>query len=96
MTIDELYPCPECGEHRLVYDGMLVWRSGPRPPRGLARRDVGFSPRADVERERCYHCKHCGAEFFEDVENKRPHLFVEGGPGHYTYDRAKGRWRRDR
>jgi hypothetical protein len=57
---------------------------------------VAHSGRADVERERCYHCAHCGAEFFEDMESNRPHLFVEGGPGYYTYDRAGGRWRRDR
>lgn len=93
MTIDESYPCPVCGEGHLVYEGMLVWRSGPRPPRELARKNVGFSPRADYERERIYHCAGCGAEFFEDMENKRPHLYGEKG-GYYTYDRWEGIWRR--
>ncbi|MBU0492944.1 MAG: hypothetical protein KKA73_29005 [Chloroflexi bacterium] len=95
-TIDQLYPCPQCDEYRLVYDGMLLWHSGPRPPRNLASRNVGFSPRADVERERCYHCEHCGAEFYEDVETRRSHLYVEGGGGYYTYNGAEKRWQRDR
>lgn len=73
----EARPCPKCGAHRLVYDGMLVWRSGPRPPRKLARKNVRFSHRADMERERCYHCEACGAEFFQDMETRRSHLYEE-------------------
>lgn len=95
MTIPyENYPCPKCGQHSLIYDGMLVWRSGPRPPRALASKEVGFLPRADYERERLYHCAHCGAEFFEDVEQRgRVHLYEEHVAGRYTYDRATGVWR---
>lgn len=74
LDIYEARPCPKCGAHRLVYDGMLVWRSGPRPPRKLARKKVRFSRRADVEREHCYHCEACGAEFFQDVETGRSRL----------------------
>jgi len=96
-TIDQLYPCPQCGEHRLVYDGWLAWRSGPRPLRQWAsKRPLPFSPRADRERERCYHCEHCGVEFFEDMETTRINLYVEGGAGSYTYDEAAGGWRRER
>jgi DNA-directed RNA polymerase subunit RPC12/RpoP len=85
------YPCPKCGEHRLVYDGMLVWRSGPRPPRRLARKQVGFSPRADVERDYCYHCEHCGAEFSNwDAGGIR--LRKEGVSGEYTYNAGEGSW----
>jgi hypothetical protein len=75
----------------VVYDGLLVWRSGPRPPRNLARKQVAFSPRADVERERIYHCEHCAAEYFSDVENRQPHLYAEGG-GLYTYNRTWKTW----
>lgn len=86
--------CPKCGEDSLVYDGMLVWRSGPRPPRKLARKEVGFSPRADYERERIYHCARCKAEFFEDMEQRRPHLYEEGQSGKYLYDTAQQCWTR--
>lgn len=85
MTLIETYPCPKCGEYRLVYDGMLVWRSGSRPPRRLARKEIGFSPRADYERERCYHCENCGAEFFEDVDSSVIRLYEEGGKGVYEF-----------
>jgi hypothetical protein len=85
-------PCPQCGEYRLVYDGMLVWRSGPRPPRNLARKKVGFSPRADYERERCYHCAACKAEFFEDMEIRQPHLYEEGTRHKYLYSALKRGW----
>jgi hypothetical protein len=88
--IDSSYPCPKCGAYQLVYDGVLLWRSGPRPPRELARTDVGFSPRADVERERCYHCASCGAEFFQDVEQRSAHLYAEGGGGQYVYSGVHG------
>ena len=92
MTIDPSYPCPQCNQHQLVYDGMLVWRSGSRPPRNLARKQIGFSPRADYERERVYHCNHCGAEFFEDMEQRRPHLYVEGDGGKYVYNSLERQW----
>lgn len=85
MILVETYPCPKCGEYRLVYDGMLVWRSGSRPPRRLARKEIGFSPRADYERERCYHCENCGAEFFEDVDSSVIRLYEEGGKGVYEF-----------
>jgi predicted RNA-binding Zn-ribbon protein involved in translation (DUF1610 family) len=86
------YPCPKCGEYRVLYEGMLVWRSGPRPPRKLARKQIVFSARADVERERIYHCEHCGAEFFQDVEQSRVHLYEEGVSGQYTYNGAWKTW----
>jgi predicted RNA-binding Zn-ribbon protein involved in translation (DUF1610 family) len=87
------YPCPKCGEYSVVYDGLLVWRSGDRPPRSLARKRVAFSPRSDYERERIYHCQSCGAEYFADVEMKRiPHLFPEGGRGIYKYAAVGGTW----
>jgi hypothetical protein len=85
------YPCPKCGE-LLIYDGMLVWRSGPRPPRNLASKEVGFSPRADYERERIYHCEHCGGEFYEDVEQRHPHLYEEGVRGQYVYNAFTQSW----
>lgn len=86
------YPCPKCGEHRVVYDGLLVWRSGDRPPRNLARKQVGFSPRADYERERIYHCRNCGAEFYQDVEQRRFHLYEEGKQGVFRYITAHETW----
>ncbi len=91
MTLPE--NCPKCGQQSLVYDGTLVWRSGPRPPRELARTTVGFLPRADYELERLYHCLHCGAEFYADVEQRQPHLYEEGQPGRYTYDEETASWR---
>ena len=76
------YSCPNCGEYRLVCDGMWVWRSRPRPPRELARKEVAFAPRADRERERLVHCDHCGTEFYEDIEQRGGfHLCKEGVPG---------------
>lgn len=92
MTPYETYPCPQCTHPTLVYDGMVVWRSGPRPPRELARKDVGFLPRADYERERLYHCEHCGAEFYEDVEQSQVHLYAEHGGGRYVYETFTGKW----
>lgn len=86
------YPCPKCGQHSVVYEGLLVWRSGDRPPRSLARKQVTFSARADYERERIYHCKICGAEFFQDVEQRRVHLYEEKG-GFYWYDASNGQWK---
>ncbi|MBN1284638.1 MAG: hypothetical protein JXB47_04500 [Anaerolineae bacterium] len=91
--IDDSYPCPRCGEYGLVYDGMLAWRSGPRPPRELARKDVTLSARADVEREHCYHCTRCGAEFWQDVEQRSIHLYEEGAGGQYVYSGLFG-WQR--
>jgi hypothetical protein len=92
MTINRTYPCPKCEENHLVYDGMLVWRNGPRPPRKLARKQVGFSPRADYERERIYHCKNCKAEFYEDMEQRSIHLYEEGVTGRYVYNNIERRW----
>jgi hypothetical protein len=89
------YPCPLCGAHQVVYDGMLVWRSGDRPPRSLARKQVAFSPRADYERERIYHCAACGAEYFADMENRQIHLYCEGG-GLYHYNHAWRTWQKHR
>jgi hypothetical protein len=73
---------------------MLIWRSGPRPPRNLARKNAGFSPRADHERERCYHCAECKAEFFADMENRQPHLYEEGTRFKYLYSGLKHGWDR--
>jgi DNA-directed RNA polymerase subunit RPC12/RpoP len=84
-------PCPKCGQKGLTYDGMLVWRSGKRPPRAWACKEVSFSLNADYEHERCYHCAMCDAEFFEDLENKQVHLYEEDD-GQYSYDRATGTW----
>lgn len=90
--ITESYPCPKCGKHRLIYDGMLVWRSGPRPPRKLASKQESFSSRADYERERLYHCDQCGAEFFQDVEQRSIHLYEENVAGQYLYNGAWRAW----
>jgi predicted RNA-binding Zn-ribbon protein involved in translation (DUF1610 family) len=93
MNLAKHYPCPKCGQQSLVYDGMLVWRSGPRPPRKMARKEVGFSPRADYERERLYHCQQCGTEFYEDMEQRRHvHLYEEGVSGRHTYDGVRKSW----
>ena len=93
MTLSDTYPCPKCGQYDLVYDGMLAWRSGPRPPRKMARKDVGFSRRSDYERQRLYHCQHCEIEFYEDVEQRRQvHLYEEGVFGRYSYDKMTENW----
>jgi hypothetical protein len=60
----------------------------------LARKEVAFSPRSDYERERLYHCPHCEAEFYEDLEQREVHLYEEGVPGRYTYDNLAGSWQR--
>jgi len=86
------YPCPKCGEYRVLYEGMLMWRSGDRPPRNLARKKVGFSPRADYERERIYRCDHCGAEFYQDAEQSKDRLYEEGVRGQYMYNGAWKTW----
>ena len=88
------YPCPKCGQRRVLYDGMLVWRRGDRPPRSGARKAYGLTARADYERERIYHCAQCGAEFFQDVEISHPHLFEERVGGMYEYDMSGGGWKR--
>ncbi len=91
MTVDETYPCPKCGQKSLVYDGWLAWRSGERPPRNLARKDVFTSPRGDYEVERIYHCAQCGVEFWEDTEIRRGvHLWEEGVSRKYEYDASRG------
>jgi len=87
-------PCPLCAEYRLIYDGMLAWRSGPRPPRSCARATIDYLPRADYEVEALYHCAACGAEFFEDTEDSRLHLYPEGGGGRYDYVPIAKEWRR--
>ena len=92
MPIDESYPCPKCGATGLIYEGMLVWRSGPRPPRELARKNVAISPRADVEREQCYRCNNCGAQYYADWDQRRPHLYNEGAPGKYLFSATEGTW----
>ena len=81
-----------CGEYGLIYEGMLVWRSGPRPPRKLARKQVGFSPRADYERERLYHCDRCGTKFYQDMEQKSIHLYAETEIGHFVFDHSRQAW----
>ncbi len=72
------YPCPECGEQTLEYDGSVKWRSGPRPGRELATRGpVGLSPRADFEIAHYFHCVGCETKFYDPVHSSRPRLFVE-------------------
>jgi hypothetical protein len=98
MAAEEIYPCPECGEACLVYDGALVWRSGTRPPRELARKDLNFMavPRTDYERECHYHCTHCGAAFFEDVDSSLIHLYGHDGAICYVYNVVEETWQYDR
>ena len=91
----QLLPCPKCDQQALVYDGMLIWRSGTRPPHAWARKDVVFTLNANYERERCYHCAGCGTEFFEDMETDWVHLYEEGD-GRYDYDPTTGTWARQR
>jgi hypothetical protein len=95
MATHNIYPCPQCGEYRLAFDGILQWRSGSRPSRELARKNLPFPPRADYEREICYHCEHCGAEFFEDWDTSLIHLFAENGQVKYLYNAKKGAWQRE-
>lgn len=95
MTLWETYPCPKCGKAGLVYEGMLAWRHGPRPPRKLARKDLELGAGGDYERENLYHCSACGAQFFEDVEQRgQIHLYEEGN-GKYLYNQFTARWQRD-
>lgn len=95
MTETEAYPCPKCGKTGLVYDGMLAWKRGSRPPRELARKDLNLAAGGDYERENIYHCSQCGAQFFEDVEQSMQiHLYEEGN-GKFVYDRAASSWRMD-
>jgi hypothetical protein len=56
MSEATFYPCPHCGVHQLMYDGIVRWRSGPRLPRSLAkpRDQLGFSPRADYDESAYY------------------------------------------
>ena len=93
MLLDNSYPCPKCGDYTLIYDGMLAWRSGPRPPHTLARKNIPLSIRADYERERCYHCANCGAEFWQDMDMpKKIHLYEEGVSGQYLYNAVEKQW----
>ena len=98
MAAEEVYPCPECGEPCLVYDGALVWRSGTRPSCEWARKDLDFLtlPRADYERECHYHCTHCGAAFFEDVDSSFVHLYGHDGAIRYLYNAVEETWQYDR
>lgn len=93
MVIEQC-PCPLCGASSLVCDGMLAWRSGPRPPRSCARATIDYLPRADYEVESLYHCDACGAEYFADAEDSRLHLYPEGGSGRYDYYPFVKEWRR--
>jgi hypothetical protein len=49
-------PCPYCGAHQLMDDGIVRWRSGLRPPRSLAgpREGLGVPPRADYDESAYY------------------------------------------
>jgi hypothetical protein len=87
-------PCPKCRQHTLVYDGMLAWRSGPRPPRSLASKHLASLPRADYEVEQLYHCQNCQAEFFADVEQRHLHLYEEGVGGQLIYNDLTTEWER--
>ncbi|MBN2146633.1 MAG: hypothetical protein JW726_04555 [Anaerolineales bacterium] len=91
MTIENTHPCPKCGQMSLVYDGMLAWTDGhPRPPRHLASKNVTLSPRGNQEREDIYHCSHCGAEFFQDLEfHRQVHLWEVKGKK-YLHDSSHG------
>jgi len=71
---------------------MLVWRSGSRPPRKLASKQVTFGFRGDYETERLYHCDQCGAEFFQDVEQRSTHLYEENVGGQYLYNSVWRVW----
>ncbi|MEW5873147.1 MAG: hypothetical protein AB1894_28060 [Chloroflexota bacterium] len=96
MTVETSYLCPQCGRDGLEYDGALLWRSGTRPPRQWARKDLDFLQtlgRADYERECLYHCQQCGAEFFEDVDSSCIHLYAESGHFvRYVYNVAHETW----
>ncbi len=92
FILDESFPCPKCGERSLIYDGILAWRSGPRPPRELARKDAVMSTTGVFEAEYCYHCAQCHAEYFMDWESSSIELFDEGGSGLYIYNPPQGNW----
>jgi hypothetical protein len=88
-TLDK--PCPICGERKLVWEGILHWSGGSKPPRNLARKEVTFSRRADLEREYLYHCENCCSEYYQDWERIRGrspsiHLYEEGGVLHEYND----------
>jgi DNA-directed RNA polymerase subunit RPC12/RpoP len=91
-------PCPHCGERRLEYDGIVRWRSGPRPPRSLARpRDqLGFSPRADYDESAYYHCHSCGTEFIDHLVSSYAPLSLqaEGGGPTYVFNRSTKAWQK--
>lgn len=72
------YPCPECGQQALEYDGSVKWRSGPRPGRKLAtKKPIGFSPRADFDIAHYFHCENCGAKLYDAMDSYRPYLSIE-------------------
>ena len=74
----ETYPCPDCEQETLEYDGSVKWSHGPRPGRKLATRGtVGFSPRADFEIAHYFHCGKCKTKFYDPVDSSCPRLFRE-------------------
>lgn len=102
----EPYPCPKCGEYRLIYDGMLVWRSGERrpsrkmaskqgkPPPTWERKQAWVSTRlrSEYERHSLYHCANCRAEFFRTMGRPNIHLYEESVAGMYTFDKVAKSW----
>ena len=90
----EPLPCPVCAEPRLVYDGSVRWRSGPRPPRSLATKgSLGTSPRADYENAHYLHCQNCATKLIDHSDHRDYSIVhVEDGPGCYRYDRPTRRW----
>lgn len=90
------YPCPFCGAQRLMYDGIVRWRSGERPPRSLAvpREKLGFPARADYDESAYYHCEGCGAEYVDHlISSHGPvRLQAESGGPTYVYDSLTKGW----
>jgi predicted RNA-binding Zn-ribbon protein involved in translation (DUF1610 family) len=90
------HPCPLCGMQQLVYDGIVRWRSGTRPPRSLARprEALGFSPRADYDESAYYHCASCGAEFVDHLISRHGPVTLQavGGGPDYVYDENTQEW----
>ena len=72
------YPCPNCGEKQLVYEGSVKWRSGPRPSRTLAKKDrFGCLPTAGLNQVHYFHCAACTTLFYDSSNGRVPHLNVE-------------------
>jgi hypothetical protein len=73
-----LCPCPNCGEKALVYEGSVSWRTGPRPSRGLARKErFGCFPAPAPNQVHYFHCANCGALFYDSANGRVPHLYLE-------------------